>query len=80
MGDKDWKAKVKELRKKLAKLKKRAAAAAEQAAANVAPAVQAATETVAARVKAPNPVSPLAPAAFPDLPVIDGVDFAAAAA
>lgn len=80
MGDKDWKAKVKELRKKLAKLKKRAAAAAEQAAANVAPAVQAASETVAARVKAPNPISPLAPAAFPDLPVIDGVEFAAAAA
>jgi len=29
---------------------------------------------------AANPVSPLAPAAFPDLPVIDGVEFAAAAA
>lgn len=30
--------------------------------------------------KAPLPVSPLAPAAFPDLPVIDGVDFAALSA
>ncbi|RMC34337.1 bifunctional glutamate N-acetyltransferase/amino-acid acetyltransferase ArgJ [Paracoccus alkanivorans] len=30
--------------------------------------------------KAGHPVSPLAPAAFPDLPVIDGVEFASAAA
>jgi glutamate N-acetyltransferase / amino-acid N-acetyltransferase len=41
---------------------------------------QSVAETVVARVKAPNPVSPLAPAAFPDLPVIDGAEFAAAAA
>lgn len=80
MGEKDWKAKAKDLRKKIDKLKKRVASAAESAAAAAGPVVQAAVETVAARVKAPNPVSPLAPAAFPDLPVIDGAEFAAAAA
>ncbi len=35
-------------------------------------------EAAVAKVKAPKPVSPLAPpGGFPDLPVIDGVDFAA---
>jgi len=80
MGDKDWKAKAKDLRKKLDKLKKQVAKAADDAALAVAPVVQAATGAVAERVKAPNPVSPLAPAAFPALPVIAGVEFAAAAA
>ncbi|MDP2084361.1 MAG: bifunctional glutamate N-acetyltransferase/amino-acid acetyltransferase ArgJ [Gemmobacter sp.] len=80
MGNKDWKAKAKDLKKKLDKLKKQAAKAAESAVETVVPVVQAATETLAAKVKAPNPVSPLAPAAFPDLPVIGGVEFAAAAA
>ena len=74
MGNKDWKAKAKDLRKKVDKLKAKLVAA-EPA---LAPAT--AAPAAAPKVKAPNPVSPLAPAAFPALPVIDGVDFAAAAA
>jgi len=80
MGDKDWKAKARDLRKKVEKLRKRLAQAADTAVATAAPVVQSVAEAVVARVKAPNPVSPLAPAAFPDLPVIDGAEFAAAAA
>ena len=38
------------------------------------------TAAAAPKAKAAMPVSPLAPAAFPDLPVISGVEFASAAA
>lgn len=69
MGDKDWKAKAKKLKAKVDALK---AALSAQPAASAAPAPVA--------KKKPNPVSPLAPARFPDLPVIEGVDFAAVAA
>lgn len=65
MAKKDWKDKAKALKKKLAKTRAQLTALVE------APAV---------RTKAPNPVSPLAPAAFPDLPVIAGAEFATAAA
>ncbi len=70
MGKKDakkaagWKAKAKKLKSKLTKLEKRLAAALPKATSG----------------KKPNPVSPLAPAAFPALPVIAGVEFAAAEA
>ncbi|WP_028028793.1 bifunctional glutamate N-acetyltransferase/amino-acid acetyltransferase ArgJ [Gemmobacter nectariphilus] len=76
MGAKDWKAKAKGLKKKLDKLKKRV----ETAAGETAAAVTAVAESAVVNVKTPPAVSPLAPAAFPDLPVIDGVEFAAAAA
>lgn len=65
--------KVKSLKKKVKKLK----AALEGAAHGSAPVE---TTTAAPAVKAPNPVSPLAPPRFPDLPAIAGVEFAAGAA
>lgn len=61
MAKKELKAKVKSLK---AKLK----------AATTAPEVMPAVE---AKVKKPKPISPLAPAAFPSLPLIAGVEFAA---
>ncbi len=64
MAKTDWKAEAKALKKKLVRLR---------AATPVA-------DAAGPKVKAPNPVSPLAPAGFPDLPVIAGVEFAAAEA
>lgn len=63
MGIKKWKAKTKELKLELKALRKRQKAKTAAMASVVAPA------------KA-SLVSPLAPAAFPALPVIDGVEFA----
>ncbi len=60
-----WKARAQKLRSKVRKLEDRLVAAAH---------------SVAPGTKKANPVSPLAPAAFPALPPIDGVEFAAAAA
>ena len=65
MGKTDWKATAKALKKKLARLRS-----------TITDATPAAT-----KVKAPNPVSPLAPVGgFPTLPVIGGVAFSAVAA
>ena len=64
-GDKDWKAIAKDLRKKLDRLKE------AQASDGV--------EAAPAKKKA-IAISPLAPAAFPEMPQIEGVEFAAAAA
>ena len=64
--EKDWKAAAKKLKAKLAKAKAKLAEAAPAA--------------VAKPGKTAPAVSPLAPAAFPDLPQIAGVDFATAAA
>lgn len=84
MGKTDWKSEAKDLRKKVEKLKKKLSAAAGELAGDAGEAVQDIAETavkaaqaVVAKVKAPNPVSPLSPAAFPALPVIEGVEFAA---
>ncbi|MGV8954694.1 MAG: bifunctional ornithine acetyltransferase/N-acetylglutamate synthase, partial [Cypionkella sp.] len=57
MAKTDWKAKAKELKKKLKAIKQ--------------------DQPAAAPAKSPKPVSPLAPAAFPKLPQIAGVEFAA---
>ncbi|RRH76697.1 bifunctional glutamate N-acetyltransferase/amino-acid acetyltransferase ArgJ [Falsigemmobacter faecalis] len=74
MAGKDWKSRAKALKKKLKKLK-------DQVEAQASPPVAAgAVCAPAAAAKKAHPVSPLAPAAFPDLPEIAGVDFAAAAA
>ncbi|MES2433233.1 MAG: bifunctional glutamate N-acetyltransferase/amino-acid acetyltransferase ArgJ [Pseudomonadota bacterium] len=62
MAKKELKAKVKSLKAKL-----KAATAAPEAT----------TPAVAAKVKKAKPISPLAPAAFPSLPLIAGVEFAA---
>ena len=69
----DWKAEAKALKQKVAKLRKKMKA--------LEAAIDVAVAAPAPRTKAPNPVSPLAPAGgFPALPVIAGVEFAAAAA
>lgn len=65
--------KLKALKKKLKKLK----AAFKETAASLESRAGAA---VAAAVEPKNPVSPLAPARFPDLPVIEGAEFASGAA
>jgi glutamate N-acetyltransferase/amino-acid N-acetyltransferase len=64
MGKTDWKSEAKALKKTVRKLRNPISGASD----------------APAPVKAPNPVSPLAPAAFPDLPQIAGVEFAAVAA
>ena len=61
MGKKDWKAKAKALKNALKALRGSTPSA----------------EGSAATAKAAKPVSPLAPAYFPDLPVIKGAEFAA---
>ncbi|WP_323042607.1 bifunctional glutamate N-acetyltransferase/amino-acid acetyltransferase ArgJ [Gemmobacter sp.] len=76
MRKKDWKAKAKGLKKKIGKLTARV----ERAAGTTAAAVAGVAEAAVVKVKTAHAVSPLAPAGFPDLPVIDGVEFAAAAA
>lgn len=69
----ELKDKVEKLRAKVRELKAQAGGVAENVLGEV-------TEAVAKVNRKLNPVSPLAPAAFPDLPVIEGVDFAATAA
>lgn len=73
---KDLREKIEKLRDKVKGLKARVDQTAEAAVDTVA---EVAAEVVAKVKKAGN-VSPLAPEAFPDMPVIDGVSFAAAAA
>jgi glutamate N-acetyltransferase/amino-acid N-acetyltransferase len=70
----DWKAEAKALKKKVRKLKDNLTAAAGPVVEAVGEAV---SEAVAAAKKALKPVSPLAPASFPSLPAIRGVEFAA---
>jgi len=67
--------KLKTVKKRLKKLK----AALKEAAASLEARAEAAVEAVA-KAKPQNPVSPLAPARFPDLPVIEGAEFASGAA
>lgn len=74
MAGKDWKLRAKALKKKVKKLKAQLGATAPAAA----PEPPAPAPAPAA--KKAHPVSPLAPAAFPDLPEIAGVEFASAAA
>ena len=68
----ELKAKIEKLKAKVKKLKGDLGHVAEEVAGEVG--------AVMTKVKAANPVSPLAPARFPDLPVIEGVEFAAAPA
>ena len=70
---KDWKAKAKKAEGKVAKLKKKLETA-------VGETVERVEDAVSSAKKKPLPVSPLAPAACPALPVIAGVEFAAAEA
>ncbi len=81
MAKTDWKAEAKALKKKVRKLRDDFAAAAGPVADAVSGAVASAvTDVVEAAKKAVKPVSPLAPAAFPQLPVIAGAEFAATGA
>ncbi|KFI30613.1 bifunctional ornithine acetyltransferase/N-acetylglutamate synthase [Haematobacter massiliensis] len=66
---KDWKAKAKKAEGKVAKLKKKLETA-------VGEAVERVEDAVSTAKKKKLPVSPLAPAAFPALPVIAGAEFA----
>ena len=71
--------KLKSLKKKLKKLK----ASVKDAAAGLETRASSAAEAAVAAIKAAKPtklVSPLAPARFPDLPVIEGAEFASGAA
>ena len=78
MAKTDWKAEAKALKRKVRKLKDNIGAAAGPMAEAVSGAVSGAVaDVVAAAKKAMKPVSPLAPAAFPQLPVIEGAEFAA---
>ncbi len=70
----NWKAEAKALKKKVRKLKDNLTAAAGPMVEAVGDAV---SDAVAAAKKALKPVSPLAPASFPALPTIRGVEFAA---
>ena len=84
MGKTDWKAEAKTLKAKLAKLKKELKAAEDstKAKAKAKPSAKTPATADAPRPsKAPNPASPLAPkGGFPALPLIGGVEFAAASA
>lgn len=78
MAKTDWKAEAKALKRKVRKLKDNIGAAAGPMAEAVSGAVSGAVaDVVAAAKKAMKPVSPLVPAAFPQLPVIEGAEFAA---
>ncbi|HRK41736.1 MAG TPA: bifunctional glutamate N-acetyltransferase/amino-acid acetyltransferase ArgJ [Gemmobacter sp.] len=70
MAKTDWKAEAKALKKKLKKKVAALTSELDQFRGGV-------VETVAAAVKTAKPVSPLAPAAFPTLPIIKGASFAA---
>ncbi|MCL4067593.1 bifunctional glutamate N-acetyltransferase/amino-acid acetyltransferase ArgJ [Pseudomonas sp. GX19020] len=70
MAKTDWKAEAKNLKKKVRKLKDRVTEAVSGAASG------ALNEVAAVVHKAAHPVSPLAPASFPALPVIRGAEFA----
>lgn len=72
MAAKDWKLRAKALKKKVQKLKARLETAG--------PAGTPEAVVAAPVVKKALTLSPLAPAAFPELPLIGGVEFAAAAA
>jgi len=74
MAKTDWKAEAKALKKKL---KKKVEALSTELDSLRGAAVEVASDAIAAVKKAAKPVSPLAPAAFPDLPVIKGASFAA---
>ncbi|MDQ2065114.1 bifunctional glutamate N-acetyltransferase/amino-acid acetyltransferase ArgJ [Xinfangfangia sp. CPCC 101601] len=78
MSKTKWKAEAKALKRKVRKLRENISAAAGPVAEAVSDAVTGAvTDVVKAAKKAVKPVSPLAPAAFPALPLIAGAEFAA---
>ncbi|NPD14148.1 bifunctional glutamate N-acetyltransferase/amino-acid acetyltransferase ArgJ [Xinfangfangia sp. D13-10-4-6] len=78
MAKTDWKTEAKNLKKKVRKLKERVSEAMAPVADRVSDAVSDAVTGVAAAVhKVAHPVSPLAPAQFPALPVIKGAEFSA---
>ncbi len=78
MAKTDWKAEAKALKKRVKELKASVAEAITPVAHEIAETVSHAAKEVRAKVKkATKPVSPLAPAGFPDLPLIAGAEFAA---
>lgn len=77
---KDLKQKVEKLRDKVRELKALATETAGDLMEEIRDEVVQRASEAAAKAKTKHPVSPLAPEAFPELPVIEGVEFAAAAA
>lgn len=81
MGKKDWKAIAKDLQKKLSEVASSTADFTAEAAASATVAATAAVHSMAveaaAATKPAKLVSPLAPAHFPALPLIEGVEFSA---
>jgi glutamate N-acetyltransferase/amino-acid N-acetyltransferase len=78
MAKTDWKAEAKALKKKLKALKTSVTEAVVPVAEKMQERVtEAVSDVIAAAKKVTKPVSPLAPASFPDLPIIAGAEFAA---
>ncbi|WP_395542609.1 bifunctional glutamate N-acetyltransferase/amino-acid acetyltransferase ArgJ [Neotabrizicola sp. sgz301269] len=77
MAKTDWKAEAKALKKKLKALKDTVSETVAPMAEAVQEKVAEMASDVAAAKKAAKPVSPLAPASFPALPLIKGAEFAA---
>ena len=81
MAKTDWKAEAKTLKKRLRKLKSKVTETVSDVADGVGHEVAEVAGKIGAKLKAAKPVSPLAPKdGFPQLPVIKGVEFAAAEA
>lgn len=81
MGKTDWKAEAKRLKKKAKSLKAKLAESLSEVVEEVREEAAEVVEKVSAVVKSAKPVSPLAPKdGFPKLPLIKGVEFAAAEA
>ena len=81
MAKTDWKAEAKTLKKKLKKLQDKIGEAVSEVTEEVMEEVSEAAEKIGVKLKPAKPVSPLAPkGGFPKLPLIKGVDFAAAEA
>lgn len=81
MAKTDWKAEAKTLKKRLRKLKSKVTDTVSDVASDVRIEVTEVAEKISAKLKSAKPVSPLAPkGGFPHLPIIKGVEFAAAEA
>lgn len=81
MGKTDWKAEAKSLKKKVKAMKAKLSEALGEIVEDVKEEAGEVAGKVAAAIKPAKPVSPLAPkGGFPALPVIKGVEFAAAEA
>lgn len=77
MGKKDWKAIAKDLQKKLKVVARSTAELTTEVADSATAVVHSMAKAAEAATKSAKQVSPLAPASFPTLPLIEGVEFSA---